>query len=344
MAAAPNEPPDGPGVVVGVDGSAGARAALRWALQQAASRGVGVQVVSTCAVDFAWSDPYLLDVGRLEDLRGDTRRRAEREVQKVQDELVAAGHTGVAHVPVAITVTNGSAAGALVDHSRGAELLVAGRRGRGAMRSALLGSVSLHCSTHAHCPVAVVPLPEDPHVPPLLRPERRPRVSVGVDGSDRSRTAVRVAAAEAVRAGVPLEVLAAFTVEDHWTSLHAVTAAAADELARIVADTTQALVDEELSTLDAADRPARVTVRVIPGSPRTALLEAADGADLLVVGARGTGQLRGLLLGSVALHVVLHAPCPVLLVHAGDLVPPAHPANHEVSAPDTTRRTAVDQH
>jgi nucleotide-binding universal stress UspA family protein len=45
------------------------------------------------------------------------------------------------------------------------------------------------------------------------------------------------------------------------------------------------------------------------------LLQRARSADLLVVGSRGRGAFRGLLLGSVALHCAMHAPCPVLVVH-----------------------------
>jgi len=55
---------------------------------------------------------------------------------------------------------------------------------------------------------------------------------------------------------------------------------------------------------------------VVRAHPAQALLDAAAGADLLVVGCRGHGGFTGMLLGSTSQHVVAHAPCPVLVVHA----------------------------
>jgi nucleotide-binding universal stress UspA family protein len=58
-----------------------------------------------------------------------------------------------------------------------------------------------------------------------------------------------------------------------------------------------------------------VTTSVVQGYPARELLRAAEGADLLVVGSRGHGELSGMLLGSVSLHCVTHATCPVVVVH-----------------------------
>jgi nucleotide-binding universal stress UspA family protein len=59
-------------------------------------------------------------------------------------------------VPVERIVSEGSAAGVLIDVAQGAELLVVGSRGRGGFSSLLLGSVSHQCALHAPCPVAIV--------------------------------------------------------------------------------------------------------------------------------------------------------------------------------------------
>jgi nucleotide-binding universal stress UspA family protein len=59
-------------------------------------------------------------------------------------------------------------------------------------------------------------------------------------------------------------------------------------------------------------------VEAVEGPAGDVLVRAAEGAELLVVGGRGRGALRGMLLGSVALHCVLHAPCPVLVLRPSD--------------------------
>jgi nucleotide-binding universal stress UspA family protein len=93
--------------------------------------------------------------------------------------------------------------------SEHADLLVVGSRGRGAMRSALLGSVALHCTTHGRCPIVVV------H--PMSAVEPSPRVVVGVDGSAGSRAALVAALQEARRTGAEVEVVAAYFPTDYWT-------------------------------------------------------------------------------------------------------------------------------
>jgi len=74
--------------------------------------------------------------------------------------------------------------------------------------------------------------------------------------------------------------------------------------------------------------PTQVLPRVVQGHPAQVLLEAARGAQMLVVGSRGHGTLAGMLLGSVSQHCVQHAPCPVLVV-------PAVPQPSPAAAPDT---------
>lgn len=137
-------------IVVGVDGSAHAGQALTWAMAQAVRTEARLEVVAcwqwpATASEFA---PYV-DL----DLSPATRQAAEQAVA-----AAVAATEGAQTVDVALEVVQGRASDVLVERSQGAALLVVGSRGRGTLRGALLGSVGLHCATHAHCPVLVVHL------------------------------------------------------------------------------------------------------------------------------------------------------------------------------------------
>ena len=139
-------------VVVGVDGSAGSQAALRFALEEAAVRETGVRVVSALLPPQYWPEAYGISAPPTVDERKAELRQAAR---RMVDEVVA-GRPDLAVVPVELHEVQGQPAGVLIEQSRGADLLVVGHRGRGGFASALLGSVGLQCVLHAQCPVTVV--------------------------------------------------------------------------------------------------------------------------------------------------------------------------------------------
>jgi nucleotide-binding universal stress UspA family protein len=142
-----------PRVVVGVDGSPGARAALEYALRDAARRDASVEVVSAYAPPEYWAPLYGVPVVDLKEVREGIRKDADETVRAVTAELEGALPQ---MPPVTITTSAGSAAEALLKAAQGAELLVVGSRGHGGFSSMLLGSVSLQCVLHATCPVTVV--------------------------------------------------------------------------------------------------------------------------------------------------------------------------------------------
>jgi nucleotide-binding universal stress UspA family protein len=153
-AAAAEEELHGPRVVVGIDFSAGSRAALLFALHDAARRGVPVEAVS------AYRPPdYWMDFNAVGDYQTDEVRAmaADRARQFVADVLPQ----GPQPPPeVRVRAVMGSAADVLIVESHGADLLVVGSRGHGGFTSMLLGSVSMQCALHASCPVTVVHSPE----------------------------------------------------------------------------------------------------------------------------------------------------------------------------------------
>ena len=137
------------------------------------------------------------------------------------------------------------------------------------------------------------------------------RIVVGVDGSAGSLAALRWAAAEARVRKATLEVVVAW----QYPALSTIPAFGvlppADEMAT---DAKQGLADllRDEGLLD--DPGLEITEAVIQGTAGSALIGAATGADLLVVGSRGHGGFTGLLLGSVSQQCVTHAPCPVVVI------------------------------
>jgi nucleotide-binding universal stress UspA family protein len=296
-------------VVVGVDGSAGSRLALEYAWTVAAERGAALQVVATFPVQVIGMGSYVLAVPTMDLLREETASRVHALLDEVRAAPGTADVPGAAEVPTTVSVSAGPAAQALVDASAGADLLVVGSRGRGAVRSAVLGSVALHCVTHAACPVVVVH-PGEP------RRWRTGPVVVGVDGSDASRAALVAGLAEAARRDVPVAVVAAYQAADYWPEMSSVVLPTGDEvradLERVVEDMVEGVVADHRER--SGGRAPTVRTVVTEGAPADVLRRWTADAGLLVVGNRGRGSLHGLLLGSVALSCAMHGPGPVLVV------------------------------
>lgn len=303
-------------VLVGVDGSPSSRSALVWALARAGRSGARVEVVSAYPVDYYWGDPFLVDTRRLNEIRSQAEARVHSFLDEVRRDPALASVPGAAQVEVDVRVVGGAPAQHLVDRARGAQVLVVGSRGRGTLRSALLGSVALHCITHAPAPVVV--MRGD------LLPEAQARVVVGVDDSDISRTVVRRARDEAERLGARLVAVAVCPMPAYWGDSYEATALLAAEGREQVRNRAEALVEDFLGP--------GVGVQVAEGNPAEVLLDRSAGAALLVVGSRSRSTLTGTVLGSVALHCAVHATCPVMVVHPDDGPPPAGTAVFSTAA------------
>jgi nucleotide-binding universal stress UspA family protein len=141
-----------PRVLVGVDGSPASVQALGFAVREARLREATLIAVMAVEIpDYAWIDPYATRTHREEDTLALARDKLGRLV-------AAAGAEGLV---VDEVVTAMPAPQALIDRSEGCELLVVGSRGHGGFRGLVMGSVSMQCVLHAHCPVTVVrPEPE----------------------------------------------------------------------------------------------------------------------------------------------------------------------------------------
>jgi nucleotide-binding universal stress UspA family protein len=145
------------------------------------------------------------------------------------------------------------------------------------------------------------------------RPDTGPgpgRIVVGVDGSPSSAQALSWAVGQARATGAEVHAVMAWMPPSIYTW-----GPGLPDDVKWTDDCAAALEQTIKETLDGTDADD-VQRHVVRGHPALALLEQADGADLLVVGCRGHGGFAGMLLGSVSQHVVAHAPCPVLVVHA----------------------------
>jgi nucleotide-binding universal stress UspA family protein len=281
-------------LVVGYDGSETSTTAVRWAAAEADLRGASVRVMSSYALppvmDFYGMGATGASVEQLEEMKKsceaalhDVVERAAREHPTVGFDLHA-----VDVPPVRCLLTEASRA----------DLIVVGSNGLGAVREFILGSVTgaiLHDS-----PIPVVVVPAEVREPVG-------KIVVGVDGSDRSMMALRWAAAEADRRTADLVVLHAWEYPYRMTSEGF---ARGSSLAEIDAE----ILLERAVTVARDEMAGTVVGRLAQEGAAQALLHSLSDADLLVVGSRGRGGFRRMLLGSVAHAVSAHATCPVVVV------------------------------
>ena len=282
-------------VVAGVDGSACALQAVRWAAAEAVRRGRPLRLVAA----HAWPAGGLIGDPGL----GVDPQAVLRDVVLGHLAVAAATAAVVApELPVEQVEATGLPVPVLQGESVRADLVVLGDRGLGGFTGLLIGSVAVALAAHASCPVAVVRGAE----PDGTGPRREP-VVVGVDGSPGSEAAVAFAFEAAALRGVPLVAVHTWqdlVVDATMAPLIDWDVVEADErevLAERLAGWGEKYPDVELRRLVTRDRPAR------------ALVEESGRAQLVVVGSRGRGGLAGMLLGSVSQALLFHAACPVVV-------------------------------
>jgi nucleotide-binding universal stress UspA family protein len=271
-------------VVTGLDGSDCSAVAFRAAVREARERGCPLTVVHAWLV----TDPgvALPASARLDAATEDQVGKAVHA--HVEDLLADSDDVAVEEV-----LRYGYAGKVLADASAGAALLVVGSRGLGALRGALLGSVSQYVLEHAACPVLVVRQASD------TGPRR---VVAGVDGSAASSAALRWADAEARRRRLPLVVVHA-SVGVRGGLDPTPVPPRGEAAARLRAWVEGVLGPERAGQLEqvTAERPAAAL-----------LLELAGVDDLVVVGRSGTGGV--LRLGSVARRLAAHVPGALVVI------------------------------
>jgi nucleotide-binding universal stress UspA family protein len=264
-------------VIVGVDGSASALAAVAVAAREAQVRQVPLRIVHA----YIWQ---LLDVpdGAGPGVPG---LRANAEMQLAEATEVARRDAPDSEVDAELV--SGWPVPVLMDASRGAALTIIGSHGDGRVVSGLVGSTAIELAAANHSPLMVVRSAdasggERAADAPLL---------VGVDGSDSSTVAARFAAAEAALVHAPLHVVQ-------------VRPSPQDE------EAARALVEQLRDQTPGLD----IEFRAIAGHVVDELVQASEYARMVVVGTRGRTGLVGLVLGSVSHALFEHAVCPVVVM------------------------------
>ena len=206
-------------------------------------------------------------------------------------------------------VVRGRAATAIVDEARrfGADLIIVGSRGHGALEAMLIGSVSAEVVDHATCPVLVA------------RGGRFGSTLLADDGSAGARAAAEKVARWPIFAASKVRVLSVAPRRTPWvpvfpTKYAAGEAEAAREGSLEAIEAHRRIAEDAVARMRRAGLSAAPDVRSGDAAHEIVAVAREVAADLVVVGTRGHTGLARLVLGSVARNVLHHAPCSVLVV------------------------------
>lgn len=260
----------------------------------------------------------------------EVRERLAQEGRQILEE--AATRLSATHLEIATSHPVGRAASVIVERAdrRAADLIILGARGHGAIERAVLGSVSAEVVDRAHCSVLVA-----------RKPTTR-RTLIGTDGSAEAMSAISFVAQSGLFSGAELRLVHAIDLRPAWWL------GFAPEDASFASDAYMAaLAEGRRRACEVEDRARQileaagmgVSACVVEGTAAVAINSEADhwGADLVVVGTRGHGLIKRLLLGSTA-RSVLHGSSSSVLITRGttpvadaDASPPiptvAHPSH-----------------
>ena len=283
-------------VIVGVDGSASSYSALRWAAVEAFRRGASLRVL--LAYHWRWPGSFAAT--------DELRRVSHEQADALVDAAVAEARAFQPGIEITGAAVLGTPARVLLDAAEHAALVVLGCRGHNGFSAALLGSVSQQVASHAVCPVAVVRGRGERATGPVV---------VGVDGSTSSDQAIGLAFEEAAVRDCALVAVRAYVPPTPLWGADLPPLPHSDAEVKATLDTELA---ESLANWQDKFPAVPVEHLVGRGDAAQVLVGMSSGAQLIVVGSRGLGGFRGLLLGSVGLHLLHHADCPVLVSRTSD--------------------------
>ena len=281
-------------IVVGIDGSPGSDAALRWAMDDADTRKAPVRLVHAYRWEYARTQ-----ISEYVETPGTDLYAAKRAA----DELIAGALDRARELDPTVEtqgdVVDGDTAQILLDESRDAHILVLGSRHLKALGSTILGSVGAAVAALSACPTVVVRGPSGTR-------DEGAGVVVGVDGTEASQALLAFAFDHASQHQVPIRAVLCWRPDALATTSWRPDPPAP---ARADARLSEALADWREKYPDVV-----VHAEVIRAHPVAGLVSASTAQYLLVVGKHGHHAMTGTLLGSVSQGVLHHAACPVAVV------------------------------
>lgn len=293
-------------IVVAADGSPSSIVAVEWAAKNAEMRNVPLLVVHVVVPIVTSAEgwpgvPVSADYSEMQE------GQADKIIDQAREAALRFTSTEREH-EVATEIRRGPVIPELVALSDGAEMIVVGCRGQGAVAQTVLGSVSFGLAHHARCPVAVIHDEE-----PLTVLAAEAPVVLGVDGSPASELATEIAFDEASRRGAELIAVHA------WSDMGPIDFASVNWAPiewRNIKDQEEEVLAERLAGFAERYPDVRVIRIVVCDQPAARLLEQAQLAQLVVVGSHGRGGFAGMLLGSVGTAVLSGARVPVIIARS----------------------------
>ncbi len=278
-------------IVVAVDGSERNRSAVTWAAAEAAAAGCEIILV-TAVEDHSVATPYF-SIHSQEQAALDMLTDARNAVRRLVTEQV-----------VATDVVTGSPVHVLLDRAQNARLLVVGKRGLGGFARVIVGSTSIAVAGRAKIPVAIVPddwRQEDHMDAPVV---------VGIDPYRPEQHPIRLAFRRAERMGVRLVAVHGWETPTAYSG----DAFALADRASQWEQEAHAEFDKVLDVWRARFPDVEVEAVRSHSHPAMAVLDAAERAQLVVLGRHADGKLGGFAFGSVTRAVLHYAECPVMVV------------------------------